>query len=260
MNYHLWKLGCQYNEWEAERLHFLMRDFGFVESGPEDADVIIILACSVRQTAIDRILGKINNWTKTHTDFFHRNGTETSKSNKTILLTGCILDSDKKKFREKGLKYFKSGDFETLKYFISSHFELGFKSKKILKPAYRRGRQVQDDTRINTNNRISKIHDNNLTMKQFNNATIDILFVAFGAPKQEFWINENLNKIPVKIAIGVGGAFDHISGKVPRAPLIIRRLGMEWLFRLIVQPWRFKRQLALIEFIWLVLKERLRKS
>lgn len=86
---------------------------------------------------------------------------------------------------------------------------------------------------------------------------IDILFVAFGAPKQEFWINENLNKIPVKIAIGVGGAFDYISGQVPRAPGIVRTIGLEWFFRLVVQPWRIKRQLALIEFIWLVIKEKL---
>jgi len=89
---------------------------------------------------------------------------------------------------------------------------------------------------------------------------IDILFVAFGAPKQEFWISENLEKIPVKIAIGVGGAFDYISGKMPRAPGFIRRVGLEWLFRLVVQPWRMKRQLALLEFIWLVLKEKLSKN
>ncbi|MBF8249798.1 MAG: hypothetical protein HW400_399 [Candidatus Levybacteria bacterium] len=86
---------------------------------------------------------------------------------------------------------------------------------------------------------------------------IDILFVAFGAPKQEFWISENLEKIPVKIAIGVGGAFDYISGKTPRAPGFIRSIGLEWLFRLILQPRRIKRQLALIEFIWLVAKEKL---
>lgn len=90
--------------------------------------------------------------------------------------------------------------------------------------------------------------------------TIDILFVAFGAPKQEIWINENLNRIPVKIAIGVGGAFDYISGKTPRAPGFIRNIGFEWLFRLIVQPWRVKRQLSLVEFIWLVFKEKLSKS
>jgi len=88
-------------------------------------------------------------------------------------------------------------------------------------------------------------------------AGIDILFVAFGAPKQEFWINENLDKIPVKVAIGVGGAFDYISGKVPRAPGFVRGIGLEWLFRLIVQPWRVKRQLALLQFVALVLKEKL---
>jgi len=90
-----------------------------------------------------------------------------------------------------------------------------------------------------------------------NHPAIDILFVAFGAPKQEIWISENLDKLPVRVAIGVGGAFDYISGKVVRAPLIIRRLGFEWLFRLIIEPWRIKRQLELLEFMWLVLKEKL---
>lgn len=88
----------------------------------------------------------------------------------------------------------------------------------------------------------------------------DILFVAFGAPKQEFWINENLDKIPVKVAIGVGGAFDYISGKTPRAPGFVKNIGLEWLFRLVVQPWRIKRQFALIKFIWLVTKEKLKKN
>ena len=80
----------------------------------------------------------------------------------------------------------------------------------------------------------------------------DILFVAFGHPKQEYWIAENLEKIPVKVAMGVGGAFDYISGRVPRAPNWIRSLGLEWLFRLILQPWRVKRQLALIRYIYLL--------
>ncbi len=88
----------------------------------------------------------------------------------------------------------------------------------------------------------------------------DILFVAFGVPKQEFWINENLDKIPVKIAIGVGGAFDYISGNVKRAPVWMQNIGLEWLFRLILQPWRIKRQLSLLKFIWLVIKEKLSKN
>lgn len=88
---------------------------------------------------------------------------------------------------------------------------------------------------------------------------IDILFVAFGFPKQEKWIAENLDKIPVKVAMGVGGAFDYISGNVPRAPFFICMLGFEWLYRLIRQPWRWKRQLALIEFGYLVLKAKFSK-
>ncbi|MFI5391913.1 MAG: WecB/TagA/CpsF family glycosyltransferase [Bacteriovoracales bacterium] len=84
----------------------------------------------------------------------------------------------------------------------------------------------------------------------------DILFVAFGSPKQEKWIYENLPNINVRVAIGVGGAFDFISGKVRRAPVWIRKIGLEWLFRLIIQPWRIKRQLSLPKFVILVLKER----
>ncbi len=85
----------------------------------------------------------------------------------------------------------------------------------------------------------------------------DILFVAFGSPKQEIWIAENLSRLPVKVAIGVGGAFDFVSGKVRRAPKFIRKSGLEWLFRLIIQPRRIKRQLRLIKFIFLVCQVRL---
>ncbi len=87
---------------------------------------------------------------------------------------------------------------------------------------------------------------------------IDLLFVAFGPPKQEIWISKNLEYLPVKVAIGVGGAFDYISGRVKRAPKWVRELGFEWLYRLIRQPWRLKRQLRLLEFAFLVLKEQIR--
>src|SRR5664279_1776429 len=89
---------------------------------------------------------------------------------------------------------------------------------------------------------------------------IDILFVAFGFPKQEEWIIKHLHELPVKSAMGVGGAFDYISGEVLRAPFMIRAIGLEWLFRLSRQPWRLKRQIALIEFIYLIIKERLKKK
>jgi len=65
----------------------------------------------------------------------------------------------------------------------------------------------------------------------------DILFVALGAPKQEVWIYDNLSKLQnIKIAVGVGGAFDFISGKIPRAPKLLREIGLEWMWRLMIEP------------------------
>ncbi len=86
---------------------------------------------------------------------------------------------------------------------------------------------------------------------------IDLLFVAFGSPKQEKWISENIQKLPVKVVMGVGGAFDFISRNVPRAPKFIRDAGFEWLYRLIRQPWRWRRQIELTKFIYLVIREKL---
>lgn len=83
-------------------------------------------------------------------------------------------------------------------------------------------------------------------------AKVDILFVAFGPPKQEKWVYKNLNKIPVKVAMVVGGSFDYLSNKVVRAPIWIRKLGLEWLFRLFTQPWRLKRQLKLLKYLYLL--------
>jgi len=88
---------------------------------------------------------------------------------------------------------------------------------------------------------------------------IDVLFVAFGHPKQEEWIYKNLDHLPVRVAMGVGGAFDYISGQSMRAPYMVRAMGFEWLYRLVREPWRWKRQLALLEFVWLSLREGLRR-
>ena len=81
----------------------------------------------------------------------------------------------------------------------------------------------------------------------------DLLFVGFGPPKQEKWIAKNLDKISVRIAMAVGGSLDYLSGTVPRAPKLIRKIGLEWFFRLIREPWRIKRQLALIEYLRLLM-------
>lgn len=89
---------------------------------------------------------------------------------------------------------------------------------------------------------------------------VDILFVAFGSPKQELWLSKNIKNLPITVGIGVGGAFDMISGRVWRAPKILRDIGLEWLFRLIVQPWRIKRQLRLLTFLKLVIAEKFSHS
>jgi len=83
-----------------------------------------------------------------------------------------------------------------------------------------------------------------------------IAFVAFGSPAQEIWIEENKTKFKGCICMGVGGAFDYLGGGIKRAPIFIQKIGLEWLFRLINQPWRIKRQLKLITFLSLVLQER----
>jgi N-acetylglucosaminyldiphosphoundecaprenol N-acetyl-beta-D-mannosaminyltransferase len=85
-----------------------------------------------------------------------------------------------------------------------------------------------------------------------------ILFVAFGAPKQELWIARNRAQLHgVRLAMGLGGAFDFIAGKVPRAPVWMRRIGLEWLYRGFKQPWRFRRIITVWHFGLVVWMKRL---
>ncbi|MBI4276312.1 WecB/TagA/CpsF family glycosyltransferase [Candidatus Uhrbacteria bacterium] len=96
-------------------------------------------------------------------------------------------------------------------------------------------------------------------LEKIKNAHPDVLLVALGHVKQEFWIRDHLHLFPsVKIAVGVGGTFDYLAGAVPVPPRLIRSIGLEWCWRLITQPWRARRIFtATIYFMYLVLKERL---
>jgi len=94
-------------------------------------------------------------------------------------------------------------------------------------------------------------------------ARSSILLVAFGHPRQDLWIarhRERLGTHGILVAAGVGGTFDYLSGRVPRAPSWIRRAGLEWLYRLVRQPWRWRRQMALPLFVALVARERARRA
>jgi len=83
-----------------------------------------------------------------------------------------------------------------------------------------------------------------------------IVLVAFGAPKQEMWIERAGRRLDAPVAIGVGGAFDYLTGRVSRAPAWMRRAGLEWTFRLLRQPWRARRMAVLPGFAFHVLTGR----
>ncbi|MFN8526375.1 MAG: WecB/TagA/CpsF family glycosyltransferase [Chloroflexota bacterium] len=84
---------------------------------------------------------------------------------------------------------------------------------------------------------------------------VDVILVAYGAERQELWMARNLAALGIPVGIGVGGVFNFIAGRVPRAPVWMRRLELEWLHRLMRQPSRWRRQLALPRFLWLALQE-----
>ncbi|MEK8130086.1 WecB/TagA/CpsF family glycosyltransferase [Paenibacillus filicis] len=84
----------------------------------------------------------------------------------------------------------------------------------------------------------------------------DFLIVALGAPGAERWIHKHKSDLPAKVAFGVGGSLDVIAGKVKRAPVIWQKLNLEWLYRLLAQPSRWRRQLVLPLFALKAFRER----
>jgi N-acetylglucosaminyldiphosphoundecaprenol N-acetyl-beta-D-mannosaminyltransferase len=96
--------------------------------------------------------------------------------------------------------------------------------------------------------------ENAAIVERVNASRADVLLVAYGAPAQDKWTARNRGALPtVRAAIGVGGSFDFVTGEAMRAPRWIQRLGLEWLHRLLREPWRWRRQLALPRFVLAVL-------
>ncbi len=94
---------------------------------------------------------------------------------------------------------------------------------------------------------------------QINDSCADILFLALGSPKQEKWFAENKDNLnTIRVCQGIGGTLDVITGNVKRAPVVFCKLGMEWLYRLLAEPKRWRRQLVLPVFAWQVLVEKAR--
>jgi N-acetylglucosaminyldiphosphoundecaprenol N-acetyl-beta-D-mannosaminyltransferase len=88
-------------------------------------------------------------------------------------------------------------------------------------------------------------------LKKINDSGAEILLVAFGAPRQDLWIAQNLPKLRVGLAMGVGGLFDFYSGQIPRAPQWLRELSLEWTYRLYQEPGRMWQRYLLGNLVFL---------
>lgn len=78
----------------------------------------------------------------------------------------------------------------------------------------------------------------------------DIIFVAFGSPQQDLWIADNLPASGASVAMGVGGSMDYVAGTAHRAPVWMQEHNVEWVWRLLREPWRWRRMLAIPRFMW----------
>jgi len=102
--------------------------------------------------------------------------------------------------------------------------------------------------------------DNEDVVQQIRQSKADLLLVAMGVPSQEKWINQNLEKTGAKLGMGVGGLFNFYSGNIPRAPMIFRKAGLEWLHRLCMEPRRMWQRYLIgnLKFLWLTIRLRFR--
>jgi exopolysaccharide biosynthesis WecB/TagA/CpsF family protein len=138
-----------------------------------------------------------------------------------------------------------TGDEETVK-LTAENLQKQFLGLKVA--GFDKGPEIKEES----------VSSDQVIIDKINSSSPDILFVAFGMGKQEKWIAENLAKMPsVKIAMGVGGSFEYIAGKIKRAPCWMRKIGLEWLYRLIQQPSRIGRIFnAVVMFNWILLKNK----
>lgn len=98
------------------------------------------------------------------------------------------------------------------------------------------------------------VEENDDIVRRINDSGATLLFVAYGAPKQDKWVECNrTNLTTVRVAMGVGGSLDFITGRAVRAPQWAQDAGLEWLYRLYKEPWRWRRMLALPRFAWRVM-------
>ena len=138
-------------------------------------------------------------------------------------------------------------------FFLGGKDNIGLRAKKNLEDRYP-GLNI-----VGTDCGQASLKDEDRIIQKINrNGPIDFLLVAFGAPKQEKWIVRNLDRLNVRVALGVGGALDYFAKEKRRAPKWLRDRGLEWLFRLILEPKRIRRQARLPVFVYLILSRKLK--
>lgn len=134
------------------------------------------------------------------------------------------------------------GELEAKFYLLGGGFEVAEKLAKKLRVEYEKIMIVGAESGGNINPETFLLEKNEEVLNRINQSGANIILVAFGQVKQENWIVNNLSGLKnIKVAIGVGGTFDYLLGKVKRAPKLMRLLGLEWLYRLIKEPKRWKR-------------------
>ena len=169
-----------------------------------------------------------------------------SKILKTPLKERCagfdVASALLKKGAEKGISF----------YFFGSKEEIGIKAKENLEKKYPNIKIVGTHS--------GYFDEDEDVASIINEHNPDVVFVCLGAPKQEKWIYENKKKLEGKILMGLGGSLDVFAGEAKRAPDIFIKLNLEWFYRLMKQPSRFIRMLALPRFLLSVIKERFKRG
>lgn len=101
--------------------------------------------------------------------------------------------------------------------------------------------------------------DDEPIVTEINSLKPDLLLVCLGFPKQELWMQKNMHRVDVGLMAGLGGSLDVFAGAVQRAPVMWQKLGFEWLYRLLKEPWRIGRMMRLPKFLLYAIKERVKK-
>ncbi len=111
MKYYIKVFGCQYNEWDGARLDYLLTKNGLIPSDEKEADLIFAISCSVRKSAVDRLLGKVKNW---------------REDQKKVMISGCLLPKDKNKIEARGAIFCDINDLDELKKILPSFKKLSY--------------------------------------------------------------------------------------------------------------------------------------